>query len=211
LAIRACLALPLAAALGGLPPPAAAADHGLCAEAAARAARATGVPAEILAAVMRAESGRPRAGAAPEPWPWTLHDAGEGLWFASRAEAAAHLAAALAAGRTNIDVGCFQVNLHWHGAAFDRAADLLDPAANALYAAGYLAELRGELGTWRAAAGAYHSRNGARAEAYVRRLEALHAAAVTSAAPVAADPPAEPHRGGGPLLRGAAGPLIGLP
>lgn len=143
----------------------------LCEASAARAARATGVPLDVLRAIALTESGRNRGGRM-QPWPWTLNAEGSGAWFESRAaaEAAAHRLADR--GVRSIDLGCFQVNHNWHGEAFDSLEAMLDPDANALYAARFLGQLATELGSWEAAAGAYHSRTPALAERYVRRFRA---------------------------------------
>lgn len=42
-------------------------------------------------------------------------------------------------GAGNLDIGCFQLNYRWHGAAFASLADMFDPDRNATYAADYLA------------------------------------------------------------------------
>ncbi|QYK41571.1 MAG: lytic transglycosylase domain-containing protein [Paracoccaceae bacterium] len=169
----------------------------LCEAAAATAAAETGVPLPILTAILAAESGRGR-GRGPQGWPWALNAAGQGRHPSTEDEARRQLADLQAVGVTNIDVGCFQINLLWHGAAYPAAAALLDPLTNARHAAGYLRDLHARTGDWRRAAGQYHSRDPDRAESYVRRLEALHA----SAQQVVAEhepPPAE--RRTEPLIR----------
>lgn len=162
----------------------------LCHAAARSAADSTGVPFEVLIAISRTETGRATGGSI-EPWPWTINDAGEGFWFATRAEAEAHAAAALAAGRTSFDLGCFQVNYRWHHGAFADAAAMLDPGDNALYAARFLAGLHAESGDWSVAAGAYHSRTEEHAARYRARFDDFYAAAQ-------AQPPAGPRLGDRP-------------
>ena len=160
----------------------------LCEDAAVRAAEATGVPLPVLQAIALTESGLGRGGRL-RPWPWTTNIAGQGRWFDSRAEAEAHVRAQREAGRRVIDIGCFQVNYRWHGAAFASAEAMFDPVANALYAARFLAGLEAELGSWEAAAGAYHSRTPALAERYVARFRTHLAALDTAAPPPPADMP----------------------
>ena len=70
-----------------------------------------------------------------DPWPWATNHAGEGHYFASAPEAITWVAAQQASGIRSIDVGCFQVNLHYHPDAFAGLAEAFDPAANARYAA----------------------------------------------------------------------------
>lgn len=148
----------------------------LCDAAAAQASAATGVPLPLLRAIGRAESGRNLGDGALFPWPWTVNAAGRGHWFATQAEALAFAEARIAEGAGNVDIGCFQINHRWHGAAFESVAAMLDPAANALYAARFLARLRAETGSWEAAVGAYHSRSPERAERYRARVDAALAA-----------------------------------
>ncbi|HMO09105.1 MAG TPA: transglycosylase SLT domain-containing protein [Paracoccaceae bacterium] len=172
-----------------------------CRDAAAQAAAETGIPLAILTAVMLAETGRAPSGApgaAPSPWPWTVQANGQGRWFPSRAAALAHAQGLIEAGQRNIDLGCFQINLRWHGDAFPSLGDMFDPLANARHAAAFLSDLADETGDWRLAAGAYHSRDPARAEAYVVRLERIHAAQSDAAPPPASRRP------------GARGPLVDL-
>ncbi|MCC6306544.1 MAG: transglycosylase SLT domain-containing protein [Rhodobacteraceae bacterium] len=223
---RALAALPAAARATGR---AAAADPARLCEAAARsAAVAAGVPADLLLAVALAESGRRRDGRL-RPWPWTVNDGTAGHWFATRAEAEAFAADLARAGRESYDVGCFQINRRWHGAAFASPAAMFDPEGGARHAADFLARLARRLGSWEAAAGAYHSRTPARAEAYGARVATLRGTLAAGPAAPAARPrprpapapappqgPARPAAGslfiaagpGRPLVRGAAGPLL---
>lgn len=156
---------------------------GLCHSAAEHAARVTGVPLALLQAIALAESGR-RQGAALQPWPWAVNAGGEGRWLGSRAEAAEFLRARLAAGQRNLDVGCFQINYRWHGQAFPSAEDMLDPGANALYAARFLRRLHAEASDWHVVAGLFHSRTPAFAERYRARVRKLLAQARVSSGAV---------------------------
>lgn len=168
---RLLLALaPLLAAIAG----AAAADT-ICADAAARAARQTGVPPEVLLAIATVESGRRRAGRTA-PWPWTINDSGTGHFYATRPEAESAAAAILAAGRSSFDIGCFQLNFRWHGNAFASIPAMFDPDANALHAARFLRDLHTESGDWSVAAGAYHSRSPDHAGRYRSRFDSALAA-----------------------------------
>jgi hypothetical protein len=161
----------------------------LCDRAAADAARATGVPLAVLQAIALTETGRNRGGQL-RPWPWATNQGGPGHWFETRAAAEAHVRALVAEGRRNIDIGCFQINLRWHGHAFAGPEAMFDPAANAHYAARFLAGLAAELGSWEAAAGAYHSRTPELAERYGARFR-QHLAAL-GAGPLAPVPQAVP-------------------
>lgn len=195
----------LIATLGGQG--AGAGPAGLCEVAAARAAQQTGVPEPVLRAIALTETGRSLAGAM-RPWPWTTHAADEGRWFDSRAAAEAHVRDLRAGGLRSIDIGCFQINFRWHGDAFASPEAMFDPDANALHAARFLASLQSELGSWEAAAGAYHSRTPALAARYTARFR-RHLAALDGSVPHA-DPPSQARsRPPGPLLHAAASPLTG--
>ncbi len=198
------------------PAPAFATTAELCDIAAEQAAAESGVPLALMRAITRVETGRDAA-----PWPWTLNVDGQGAWFDS-AEAAVNAAdQAVAEGVDQMDIGCFQLNLRWHGRNFADLSDMIDPLANARHAARFLADLHSETGDWREAAAAFHSRTPDLAEAYLTRLEAAHQADPLSAPETAAPPRAN----GYPLLlagqSGAAGsivpqgraiaPLIGAP
>ena len=121
--------------------PAAAADPGaeICERAIVAGARAVGVPQEVLHAISLTETGRPDGGRL-RPWPWAINREGQGHWFKSRAEAFAFAQASLAAGRRSFDVGCFQINYHWHGHNFPSLETMFDPEAGATYAARFLQE-----------------------------------------------------------------------
>jgi hypothetical protein len=142
----------------------------LCERAAETAAAETGVPAAVLKAIALVETGR-RRGGVTRPWPWALNMGGPGAWLETEAAALAKLRAVLDSGAENVDVGCFQINHRWHGAAFASLEEMIDPVANARHAARFLLDLHAEFGTWAAAAGAYHSRTPERAERYRARFE----------------------------------------
>lgn len=180
--IAAAIAAPHAAAATALAD-ASGSDATLCARAIEMAAGQTGVPADLLHAIARVESGRRGA-----PWPWALNVGGTGTWHDSRAALEAHVLRLQAAGETSFDIGCFQINTRWHGASFESLKAIADPGANALYAARFLLRLHAEFGTWEGAAGAFHSRTPALAEAYLARVAAHRARAP---APAQAPRPAQ--------------------
>ena len=130
----------------------------LCAAAGQAAARAAGLPENMLLAIGVVESGRadPAIGRAM-PWPWTVNVDGAGAFFDTEAEAAAFARLAQSSGAVDVDVGCFQVSLRYHPGAFASLDQALDPAANAAFAAGFLNSLKQQTGSWGAAIAAYHS------------------------------------------------------
>jgi hypothetical protein len=140
------------------------------------AAATTGVPVRLLLALAPIESGVGSRTGQIYPWPWTLNINGRGSYhFRSRAAAERHLDALIAAGIDNVDVGCLQVNWHWHGRAFTSPAAALTPERNAQYAASLLRKYRAQTGTWSGAVGLYHSQDPRLAEAY--RCRVAHALA----------------------------------
>jgi hypothetical protein len=197
----------LAAALPCRP---AAADPGaeICERAIVAGARAVGVPQEVLHAISLTETGRPDGGRL-RPWPWAINREGQGHWFRSRAEALAFAQASLLEGRRSFDVGCFQINYHWHGANFPSLETMFDPEAGATYAARFLKSLYLERGSWLAAAGAYHSQTPARASVYSARFERILAGlggntdlAVAAASPAPAADATPPRKSRTRLSRG---------
>jgi hypothetical protein len=147
------------------------ADLRQCDVALREAAKANGVPARLLLALAPIESGVVSRSGQIYPWPWTLNVNGHGsYYFRSRAAAERHLNALIAAGIDNVDIGCLQVNWHWHGLAFVSPAAALAPALNAQYAASLLRKYRVQTGTWSGAVGLYHSHDTRLAEVYRCRV-----------------------------------------
>lgn len=146
----------------------------LCEWAAQQAAAESGVPADILGALTLTETGRRRDGIT-RPWAWSVNAEGTGSWFDDPGTALAFAEERVTAGRTNVDIGCFQLNYRWHGMHFGSVADMFDPLTNARYAARFVSELHTEMGDWRRAAGAFHSRTPANAQRYLARFDELRA------------------------------------
>lgn len=140
-----------------------------CDLAARQAADTSGVPVEVMLALTRAETGR-STGAGLQPWPWAVNRGGEGHWFDTRAEARDWVQERIDAGETNLDIGCFQLNLRWHAQGFASLDAMFDPGANARYAAEYISEKYQKTGDWAIAAGAYHSATATHAERYATRF-----------------------------------------
>lgn len=145
-----------------------------CDAATAKAAEVSGVPVNVLMAIARVESGRTVDGVF-RPWPWAVNEGGTSVFFESLAEAKDHVAKAMSEGKTNIDVGCFQINIRWHGSAFTSLDVIFDPKENARYAARFLSDLYHEKGSWDAATGAFHSRQTKAASAYLDKVTAMMA------------------------------------
>jgi hypothetical protein len=127
--------------------------------------------------IARAESGRPITSLADiRPWPWTIDADGTGLFLDSKPAAIAWMREQ-APRHSFVDVGCMQVDLHYHPGAFTSIDDAFDPAANADYAARLLANLyHGEAGgSWDIAVGLYHSHTSLLAAEYRDRVALIGA------------------------------------
>ena len=171
--LRSCVAIAgFVLAIAGQPATAANSPAQLCDQAADRAARLVGVPLDILLAVTRAETGR-TDGETVQPWPWSVNVAGEGSWLETPDAAIGLGYSVIAEGKDNFDVGCFQLNYRWHGAAFPSLEAMFDPDANAEYAAKFLMQLYQSSGSWTQAVSDYHSKTDELAEVYLARIEAL--------------------------------------
>lgn len=144
-----------------------------CEGMAAEVGRRAGLPDGYLPAISRIESGR-QIDNTRKAWPWTLNHSGKGLYFETRAEALDYLKKATQKGRTNIDVGCMQINYYWHGDQFASLEQMIEPARNIEYAASYLKELYGRHGSWVEAVKHYHSPDDARGARYLKRFQAAH-------------------------------------
>ncbi len=176
---------------------------GTCARWAAVAAAEFGVPERLMRAITRVETARGADGA----WPWAINVDGRGHWFATSAEATAFASRARVQGAEQIDIGCFQLNLKWHGAAFASLDQMIEPAQNARYAARFLGHLHAEFGSWTQAAAAYHSRTPDLGRAYVRRVQAALTTLPEPQFDLAVAPAPEPSAP--QPIRSTAAPLMG--
>jgi len=117
------------------------------------------IPAGLLQAISRVESGRKTPTGQVRAWPWTVNAQGQSYYFATKEAAIAAVQAMLFKGIKSIDVGCMQVNLYHHPRAFKNLDDAFDPAQNVAYAALFLNQLKNEHGSWHTAVAHYHSAN----------------------------------------------------
>jgi hypothetical protein len=198
-----------------LPLPASAEPGRLCRAAIQAAERAAGIPAQLLMAIGRVESGRrdPETGAF-HPWPWTINAEGRGHFFPTKAAAIAAVQALQARGVRSIDVGCMQVNLRHHPDAFPTLDAAFDPATNARYAARFLTELNASRNDWQRSASAYHSQTPEFAEPYRARVMAAWAQEQARPHPpvaLAAAPPAAAAAGGGGARLSNGAERVALP
>ena len=106
-------------------------QSGLCLVAIQSAELRYRLPAGTLGAISRVETGLPLPVTGDrQPWPWTINAAGVGHWYSSRDEAARAAAVLLVATHGNVDVGCMQVSMRYHRAAFADLTEAFDPAQN---------------------------------------------------------------------------------
>jgi hypothetical protein len=133
-------------------------NQDICLDAVRAVERREGIPANLLAAIALTESGRYDADSGENfAWPWTVTSQGKGRYFATEAEARAEVEILLSQGVRNIDVGCMQINMHYHWNAFETLDHAFDPGSNAAYAAKFLKARYNETKNWLTAAGQYHS------------------------------------------------------
>ena len=148
---RAALGAALAAIFTcNAPAPSTAAD--LCEREMARAARVYGVPLGVLYAVGLAETGR-----GDSLRPYALNIDGKSVYDISKQDALRKFQEARLAGAKMIDVGCMQINHHYHARSFASLEDMFDPPKNVDYAARFLQQLKAREGNWTLAVARYHA------------------------------------------------------
>ena len=117
-----------------------------------RAADRYGVPAGILYSVGLTETGRKGS-----LQPYALNIEGRAVFARSAGKAVAEFEAARRRGAKLIDLGCMQINHHYHAEKFAGVAQMLNPRANVDYAARFLVELHKRHRTWSMAVARYHA------------------------------------------------------
>jgi soluble lytic murein transglycosylase-like protein len=117
-----------------------------------RASDRYGVPAGILYAVGLTETGNKGSLQAN-----ALNIEGKAVFAKSRSEALAAFETARRNGKVLIDLGCMQINHHYHAEHFRSVGDMLDPHKNVDYAARFLASLHARHETWSMAVARYHA------------------------------------------------------
>ena len=117
-----------------------------------RASARYGVPEGILYAVGLTETGRKGS-----LQPYALNIEGRAVFASSPAEAIAEFKAATRRGSKLIDLGCMQINHHYHAEHFSGLGEMLDPHANVDYAARFLVRLKAKHKTWSMAVARYHA------------------------------------------------------
>ena len=143
----------------------------LCQRATQTAEASRALPSNLLTAISYAEAGKwdPEKQAIIA-WPWTVTSGGRGRFFPNKQSAVEHVRSLQDKGVSNIDVGCLQVNLHYHPDAFANLEAAFDPTTNALYAAQFLKRLHRDNKSWAEAIRRYHSATPSRGEPYRARV-----------------------------------------
>jgi hypothetical protein len=141
-----------AAALAGSISEAAFASDNVCESEMTRAAREVGVPVAVLYAVALTETGQRGSLNA-----FAMNVDGRAAFNANLGEALETFARAKQRGARFIDIGCMQINHHFHGAKFASVEEMFDPGRNVDYAARFLKALHAGQGSWTAAVARYHA------------------------------------------------------
>jgi soluble lytic murein transglycosylase-like protein len=134
------------AGAAGAPP------QNICEREMIHAANEHAVPLAVLYAVALTETGQRGALNA-----YAMNVEGRPVFSAELREALERFASARRAGAVLIDIGCMQVNHHFHGAKFSSVEAMFDPRLNVGYAARFLKALRASEGSWTAAVARYHA------------------------------------------------------
>jgi soluble lytic murein transglycosylase-like protein len=118
----------------------------------AYAARVHGVPLGVLYAVGLSETGRKGV-----LHPYALNIDGRAAMASDLRDAVAQFREAKSKGARLVDLGCMQINHHYHGHEFASVEAMFDPAKNVDYAARFLKELRAREGNWTMAVARYNA------------------------------------------------------
>lgn len=111
-----------------------------------------GIPEGILYSVGLTETGRKGS-----LQPYALNVEGKAYFPRTENDALKQFQAARAGGAKLIDLGCMQINHHFHGENFASVQDMLDPKRNVQYAAKFLRNLHDRHQTWTMAVARYHA------------------------------------------------------
>ncbi len=124
----------------------------ICEREMSRAADKYGVPLSVLYAVGLTESGQRQS-----LQPLAMNIEGRAYFAKSLDDALREFEAARADGLKLIDVGCMQIDFHWHGDQFASVKAMFDPKANVDYGARLLSGLKKQEGSWTMAVARYHA------------------------------------------------------
>ena len=130
----------------------ASADAGVCEREIISAAAKYDIPAGILYSVGLTETGRKGS-----LQPYAMNIEGKAYFGSSEQDVLTQFGNARAQGAKLIDLGCMQINHHYHGDQFAAPEDMLNPRRNVEYAAKFLSRLHAKHVTWTMAVARYHA------------------------------------------------------
>lgn len=128
------------------------ASVGACEREILAAAAKYDIPAGILYSVGLTETGRKGS-----LQPYAMNIEGKAFFGHDRQDALQAFEAARGRGAKLIDLGCMQINHHFHGDQFASPAEMFDPRKNVEYAAAFLSRLHARHETWTMAVARYHA------------------------------------------------------
>jgi len=128
------------------------ANPGACEREIQAAAAKYGIPEGILYSVGLTETGRKGSLS-----PYAMNVEGKAYFPPSQQEAMTTFYAARQQGRKLIDIGCMQINHHFHGENFSSPEEMFNPQRNVEYAAKFLRNLHDRHETWTMAVARYHA------------------------------------------------------
>ena len=127
-------------------------SSGVCEREIQAAAARYGVPEGILYSVGLTETGRKGSLSA-----YAMNVEGKAYFPPSQQAAMTTFYDAKRQGRKLIDIGCMQINHHFHGENFSSPEEMFDPKRNVEYAAKFLRNLHDKHETWTMAVARYHA------------------------------------------------------
>ncbi len=150
----------------------------ICAYMISLAESARRIPTGLMLAIAQVESGRYTPGRPlAEPWPWTVSSAQakeRSKFYETQKESLNMIEDLQNDGITNIDVGCMQVNLFYHGRGFNSLAEAIDPINNVAYATEFLNLLFNRYENWGEAIKYYHSSDPTKNNYYLEKVTAAY-------------------------------------
>lgn len=117
-----------------------------------RASKVHDIPLGVLYSVGLTESGRKES-----LQPYAMNIAGRAYFGKNKEDVLREFHKARAEGKKLIDMGCMQINHHYHHDQFASLDDMIDPAKNVEYAAVFLKRLKKRHKTWTMAVARYHA------------------------------------------------------
>lgn len=149
----------------------------VCLRAVLRAEKDYQIKSGLLQTIASVESGRwDKKAERRVSWPWAVQVNGKGYYYQSKEEAVKAVQELLDKGINNIDIGCMQINMKYHGEAFENLEEAFEPEKNVRYSARFLRSLyRYNGNNWERTAMQYHSKKIGHGLVYKAKLEQHYA------------------------------------